>query len=48
MSPVEWCWPVPDDQANEIAARFPDLTLRTEPAHLRQLRCDKPRNLPIT
>jgi MerR family regulatory protein len=31
--PVEWCWPVPDDQADEIAARFPDLTLRTEPAH---------------
>jgi hypothetical protein len=31
--PVEFCWPVPDDQAAEIAARFPDLTLRTEPAH---------------
>lgn len=31
--PVEWCWPVPDEQAEEIAARFPDLTLRTEPAH---------------
>ena len=31
--PVEWCWPVPDDQAAEIAARFPDLTLRKEPAH---------------
>lgn len=31
--PVECCWPVPDDQADEIAARFPDLTLRTEPAH---------------
>lgn len=31
--PVEWCWPVPDDQAAEIAARFPDLTLRPEPAH---------------
>jgi DNA-binding transcriptional MerR regulator len=31
--PVEWCWPVPDDQAEEIAARFPDLTLRTEAAH---------------
>jgi DNA-binding transcriptional MerR regulator len=24
--PVEFCWPVPDDQAAEIAARFPDLT----------------------
>jgi DNA-binding transcriptional MerR regulator len=31
--PVEFCWPVPDDQAAEVAARFPDLTLRTEPAH---------------
>ena len=31
--PVEWCWPVPGDQAAGIAARFPDLTLRTEPAH---------------
>jgi hypothetical protein len=31
--PVEWCWPVPGDQAEEIAARFPDLTLRTEAAH---------------
>ena len=24
---------MPDDQAAAIAARFPDLTLRTEPAH---------------
>jgi DNA-binding transcriptional MerR regulator len=31
--PVEFCWPVPSDQAAEIAARFPDLTLRMEPAH---------------
>jgi DNA-binding transcriptional MerR regulator len=31
--PVEFCWPVPSNQAAEIAARFPDLTLRTEPAH---------------
>jgi hypothetical protein len=31
--PVECCWPVPENQADEIAARFPDLTLRTEPAH---------------
>ena len=31
--PVEFCWPVPSDQATAIAARFPDLTLRTEPAH---------------
>jgi hypothetical protein len=31
--PVEWCWPVPDEEATQIAARFPDLTLRTELAH---------------
>ena len=31
--PIEWCMPVPADQAEEIAARFPNLTLRTEPAH---------------
>jgi DNA-binding transcriptional MerR regulator len=31
--PVEVCWPVPDQQAAQIAAGFPDLTLRTEPAH---------------
>jgi DNA-binding transcriptional MerR regulator len=31
--PVEWCWPVPEDRAAEIAAGFPDLTLRTEAAH---------------
>jgi DNA-binding transcriptional MerR regulator len=31
--PVEWCRPVPDDQATELAAQFPDLTLRTDPAH---------------
>jgi DNA-binding transcriptional MerR regulator len=31
--PVEFCWPVPDDQAAEIAAGFPDVTLRMEPAH---------------
>jgi DNA-binding transcriptional MerR regulator len=31
--PVEWCRPVPDDRADEIAADFPSLTLRTEPAH---------------
>ena len=31
--PVEFCWPVPSDQAAEIAARFPDLTLRAEPGH---------------
>jgi hypothetical protein len=31
--PIEWCRPVPEGQAQEIAARFPKLTLRTEPAH---------------
>jgi DNA-binding transcriptional MerR regulator len=31
--PVEWCRPVPEADADEVAARFPDLTLRTEPAH---------------
>ena len=25
--------PVPDDLAGQLAARFPGLTLRTEPAH---------------
>ena len=31
--PVEWCRPIPADQAGELAARFPELTLRTEHAH---------------
>ena len=31
--PIEWCWPVADDYAAEAAARFPDITLRVEPAH---------------
>ena len=31
--PVEWCRPVPADQAAELADRFPELTLRTDPAH---------------
>ena len=31
--PVEWCRPVPGDRAEELAARFPGLTLRTEEAH---------------
>ncbi|MBV9379057.1 MAG: MerR family transcriptional regulator [Streptosporangiaceae bacterium] len=31
--PVEVCWPVPSEQAAQIAAQFPDLALRTEPAH---------------
>jgi hypothetical protein len=35
--PLEWCRPVPDDQAEELAEELaesvPELTLRTEPAH---------------
>ena len=31
--PIEWCRPVPGDQAEAIAGDYPELTLRTEPAH---------------
>jgi DNA-binding transcriptional MerR regulator len=31
--PVEWCRPVPEAAAHALAQRYPDLTLRTEPAH---------------
>jgi DNA-binding transcriptional MerR regulator len=31
--PVEFCWPVPRDLAGQLAASFPGLTPRTEPAH---------------
>ena len=31
--PVEWCRPVPGPAAQALAERYPDLTLRTEPAH---------------
>ena len=31
--PVEFCWPVPQDLAGQLAASFPGLTLRTESAH---------------
>jgi len=31
--PMEWCRPVPADQAEVLAARCPELTLRVEPAH---------------
>ena len=31
--PLEWCRPVPEDRAQEIAEGLPELTLRTEPAH---------------
>jgi DNA-binding transcriptional MerR regulator len=32
--PMEWCRPVPPDEAEALAARCPELTLRAEPAHL--------------
>ena len=31
--PVEWCRPVPPDEAEALSARCPELTLRAEPAH---------------
>jgi DNA-binding transcriptional MerR regulator len=31
--PIEWCRPVPEDRAEEVAAQFPLYVLRTEPAH---------------
>ena len=31
--PVEWCRPVPQTQARALAEQYPELTLRTEPAH---------------
>jgi DNA-binding transcriptional MerR regulator len=31
--PVEWCRPVPAAEAHALAKRYPELTLRTEPAH---------------
>jgi DNA-binding transcriptional MerR regulator len=31
--PIEWCWPVAEQEAERLSARFPDLTLRTDPAH---------------
>ncbi|HET6867893.1 MAG TPA: MerR family transcriptional regulator [Solirubrobacteraceae bacterium] len=31
--PMEWCRPVPADEAEALAARCPELTLRTEAAH---------------
>lgn len=32
--PIEWCVPVPAAEAESLAPRYPELTLRTEPAHL--------------
>jgi DNA-binding transcriptional MerR regulator len=31
--PMEWCRPVPPDEAEALDARCPELTLRAEPAH---------------
>jgi DNA-binding transcriptional MerR regulator len=31
--PLEWCWPVADEDAEVLATQFPELTLRTERAH---------------
>jgi DNA-binding transcriptional MerR regulator len=31
--PVEWCRPVPQAEAQALAEHYPELTLRTEPAH---------------
>ena len=32
--PIEWCKPVPQAEAHALAEHYPELTLRTEPAHL--------------
>ncbi|HXW77968.1 MAG TPA: hypothetical protein VEJ84_00635, partial [Acidimicrobiales bacterium] len=32
--PMEWCRPVPADEAEALAVRCPELTLRAEAAHL--------------
>jgi DNA-binding transcriptional MerR regulator len=31
--PVEWCRPIPADEADEIGRRHPDLLVRADPAH---------------
>jgi DNA-binding transcriptional MerR regulator len=31
---IEWCTPVPAGEAHTLAEHYPELTLRTEPAHL--------------
>jgi DNA-binding transcriptional MerR regulator len=31
--PIEWCKPVPQAEAHALAGHYPELTLRTEPAH---------------
>ena len=32
-APIEWCVPVPAEQAESLASQYPELSLRTEPAH---------------
>jgi DNA-binding transcriptional MerR regulator len=31
--PVEWCKPIPESDAKTLASHYPELSLRTEPAH---------------
>jgi DNA-binding transcriptional MerR regulator len=31
--PVEWCHPIPSERRDELAAAYPELNLRLEPAH---------------
>jgi DNA-binding transcriptional MerR regulator len=31
--PIEWCRPVPEAEAHALAEHYPELSLRTEPAH---------------
>jgi DNA-binding transcriptional MerR regulator len=31
--PVEWCKPIPESDAKTLATHYPELSLRTEPAH---------------
>jgi DNA-binding transcriptional MerR regulator len=31
--PVEWCKPIPESDAQALASHYPELNLRTEPAH---------------
>jgi DNA-binding transcriptional MerR regulator len=31
--PIEWCKPVPEAEALALSSQYPELTLRTEPAH---------------
>jgi DNA-binding transcriptional MerR regulator len=31
--PVEWCKPVPESEARALSSHYPELSLRTEPAH---------------